>query len=697
MASDIDTSLLVAAPMLQDAIISKVAEPLINGVISCYVNSSRTTYKNWYYQSSYNASSATPVFTALPNPLTLSASGTICDVNGNDVIPYFYPYSETDDSTIERYYITVYDQLGKLQFTRSYFPFNVVPVASVIATTTSENNLLTNNRFWRNNYTSSALIVTPTTLGDVPTWNDGEWTYQYNTTLPNNLSFYYATLAPSQHDGFSMPDCNYVSQNLTVTETLQFKQFSQSLTPILTGDITPQYYLEWLCTGNSASTQRFVQFPLSYQLLSIGSTYLTFTIQSYNLNSAIPVEFSIYLYEFLGSDQVSAEPLLIGTIIPSATEWTKTVLDPYIVGNNNNLSISTGTSDSAYYIQIVPPLGSASFDVAFALPSAYLSTSYPTNDFATYDEIDAVVGTPRTGDIRTSINSFYPFGWVPMNDGTIGYNATVSTFVTTRNNVDTWPLYNLLWNAFGIYSTGTTTSGANPIAPMFDSIGTQVAYGPNIAGSSAVADFNAGKALSLTRSMGKVMLGTVPIDALLPATATIAGYTSVITAADSGGYLQLTTTNAINIFNGMPFTVSNENGVLPTGLSADTIYYAAVYSGNAMLVSPTFAQALAARETAAGNCIPWTSGGAGTGTNTLFAEPTGSIEGEYAHTQLTSELAAHTHPPQTGAFIYTGTGTGFGGGGSQFNPSGSETGVRGSSIAANVTQPGSFYNVFMKL
>src|SRR5271163_2202471 len=90
-----DINKLVAAPMLQDSFVDKDGTPMSGGTITCYHDNSRTTLKNWYYQS------GTPgayTYITLPNPLTLSAAGTICDINGVDTIPFFYPWSETDET-----------------------------------------------------------------------------------------------------------------------------------------------------------------------------------------------------------------------------------------------------------------------------------------------------------------------------------------------------------------------------------------------------------------------------------------------------------------------------------------------------------------------------------------------------------------------------------------------------------------------
>ena len=94
----INVDLLIAAPVLQDYLTDKDGTPMAGGTITCYQDNSRTTLKNWYYQS------GTPgnyTYIRLPNPLTLSAAGTICDINGVDTIPFFYPYSELDEAVVE--------------------------------------------------------------------------------------------------------------------------------------------------------------------------------------------------------------------------------------------------------------------------------------------------------------------------------------------------------------------------------------------------------------------------------------------------------------------------------------------------------------------------------------------------------------------------------------------------------------------
>jgi hypothetical protein len=348
-----------------------------------------------------------------------------------------------------------------------------------------------------------------------------------------------------------------------------------------------------------------------------------------------------------------------------------------VFNTDNGLILST-TSDDAWYLQIGVPTNTLT-NFNFTLPSIYLSSltlpaviPVPTNSFQTYDQIDTIINSWRTGDVRTSLNSFYYFGWLPMNNGCIGYKSTApSGFSLTRNNQDTWPLYNLIWQSFAAYSTGnSTSSGANLIAQMYTSAGVAVGYGPNVTTpTTAYADWLANKFISLTSMMCQVILGNVPSSALINA------YSTTFTATSN----VITTTNNVFYFNGMPITFTGT-----TTLSVNTIYYVSGFNGTTgFSVSTTFANALA-------GIIVTVASDSGT----VSISPAGTYEGEYAHTQLLSELAAHNHTLgnqiQTSGTAINGTGTGY----AIIN---SVTGTTGSSAPFNVTQPGTFYNMYIKL
>ncbi len=645
----IDPSLLIAAPILQDYFVDKTTgAPLSGGIVTLYQDNSRTTLKNWYYQS------GTPgnyTYIPLPNPATLSDVGTIEDGNGNDTIPFFYPYSELDNTTKQPYYITVDNSAGQRQFTRQNFPFN--PGTQTGNVNATNNNLIANNEFWRNIGSLNA-----TTLDNSLTFNGG--------------TLYYATIAPSQHDGFTdMSDIQFFKNANGSVDTLTFEKFVTNFpNQIIPDDVTPEFYLNINCSGTGAETLKYVQIPIQLHvdaLSGVTNCSATIAAMAETGNPTITID----LLQFLGTGVTSPAVSTLETIILS-NSWAKYTVT-FTMPSAQGAALGGG-GDDALYLQIGLPVATV-FDINIAKPGVFLALEPPTNDFQTYDEINSIISSPRTGDIRTSLNTFYPYGWVAMSGGTIG-NATSNG--TARANIDTWPLFELLWNAFHSYTSGST----NLLAQMVTSAGSNVAYG-----GSAIADFNANNAITLTKTMGQVILGTVPVSALLTT------YKTTFTASSSTGLL-LTTANAVNYFNGMPFFVSNTGGALPTGLTANTIYYVANFNGSTTFkVATSFANAMA------GTVIAFTN--AGSGTQTATAAYAGSYEGEYAHAQLIAEIAAHTHPGSVMPF-------------QAFNAGGGATAVvetpggvsgnyplsiasQGSGTPFNVTQPGVFYNIFMKL
>lgn len=642
------TSQLISAAVLQLPFISKVGQALTNGIVTFY-KSDMVTLKNIYYQSTSG------VYIAAPNPMTLSGAGTPVDVNGNDIILFYYPYSETDSNVFEPYFVTAYDQFGTLQFTRFNFPFVGEPSAAAIVATLE--NYVLNNRFWRNIGSLDASTLT------------NAWTTQYN----NSGTYYFATVAPDQHDGFSMPDFNYIKNvNGNCTETITFNTFAQTTTPILTGDVGPEYYLNHTCTADtSGSTLKVYQFPISFHLATLVGETFSFTIQGQSLNGGVANStVSFYIYQFCGTGATSPNPMFIGSKT-FTNSWTKYTITGATFAATTGLTLSA-SDDDAYYLQIALPTGSSNgiCDINFTLPSIYLSATLsdlPTNSFSTYDQIDTIINSPRTGDIRQSLNSFYYYGWVPLNDGTIG-NANSNA--TSRANQDTWPLYDLLWTSFSPYTSSTT----NTLAQMVNSAGSNVAYG-----ASAIADFNAGNAITLTKTMGKVLLGTVPTPAYLPSYgSSFTGSGTTITPA--GG-------SATGAFNGMPVYF-----IATSTLSIDKIYFVGNYTGTTFQVFLTFNDALTLTSAQSVDA----SGGF------AFAA-TGTFEGEYAHTQALSEMINHQHDPLSpmNTFIGQGSGTSLlgnlAGSGAQ-GSTGLVTGYPGSGQTAfNVTQPGVFLNMFMKL
>jgi hypothetical protein len=668
-----NVNLLVAAPMLQDSFVDKDGSPMSAGIITCYHDNSRTTLKNWYYQTSNGGKY---IYIALPNPLTLSAAGTICDINGVDTIPFFYPYDETNDAQRDPYYITIVNYEQTNQITRENFPF-LAPSGAGSTSVNSFNNLIINNGFWRN-VLPNATNITPFS----------SFTYDSTTlAIPLGDTNYTAVVAPSQHDGFRMPDIQYQQAILTGTNTVTFTPFPLGNSQPISGNIVPEYYLSHVCSAAGTSqTQKCYQFPISLHLNTVANLPFTFSIQAQNGGGTSPGEnvITIFLLQDTGTGGTAVPPIELITYSLNSI-WTEYTFSGFFPATSG-LNLGNG-ADDAWYLQVQMPLN-ISCTINFTKPSIYLTENIlPTNDFQTYDQVDTVINSPRTGDIRTSLNSFYYFGWLPMNDNTIGNNLSNATL---RANIDCWPLYNLLWNSFYQFSTGTGTSGANPIAQMYNSANTAVGYGVSITGSgSAISDWNANKALALTKAVGQVLTGTVPPSAFT------SNFTAVAHGTNSGGNLLIT---SFTNFTGSPVTFSNVGGALPTGLSPNTIYYAVVSTPAdrdiTWYVATSYANAMAKI------VIPYAD--SGSGTNRVSAGGLGISYGQYGHVQLEGELAAHNHPGSTDRWTTFNTLNGTVGSFRDYAVFGTpvtpvDVAIDGSNLPFNIMQPSTWYNLFIKL
>lgn len=655
----IQTSLLISAAMLQDYFVDNATGlAMANGTITMYQDNSRTTLKNWYYQT---GSPGNYTYITLPNPLTLSGVGTIQDGNGNDVIPFYYPYDESNPVvTPQAYYVVVVNSNGQSQFVRQNFPFITSSGFTPTGSSITNKNLIVNNVFWRNIGSLNATTLT-------------------NSTTINGGNIFYATLAPSQHDGFTMSDIQFYKNANGATDTLTFYEFvppsSGTTFPdqvFYPGDVTPEFYLNLNCTGAGSETTKYIQIPISLHVKSL-SGYPNSTVRLHAM--AVPGssngQITVGIFQYLGSGATSPITVPSQTIILGNSWQSYPINIP--MPSAANLTLGPG-GDDALYLQIGFPTADVC-NINIAKPSLYLSETIPDDDFDTYDEVNAIISSPRTGDLRTSVNTFSPFGWVPMNDGTIG---TVASAATCRANADTWPLFNLLWTLSKPYDSGSTF---NPICQLYTSGGGAANFG-----STAIGDFSGNNALALTRMFGKVLLGTAPSSSLLIAQKT------TFTASNSGGNLLVTTANTVNYFNGMPIVFTNTGGGLPGNLVANAVYYVATFNGtNTFGVATTFANALASV------FVPFSS--AGTGTNTVASAVTGSSEGEYGHVQLLSEIIDHTHTSAAGQEFIGGGASGIygaGGLGSIQPNTGGITNYPGQT-AFNVTQPGTFYNIYIKL
>lgn len=523
---------LVQGYVLQNYFVDKnTSEALDAGVITLYKDGERQILKNWYY---LDGAFPNYEFKKLPNPLTLSAIGTIVDDNGNNVIPFYYPFSEEDPSKREAYYITVDDKDGQRQFTVQDFP-SVNDERQDTLVPTYE-NILINNRFWRN--------IT----------NIGPTNQPITRDLTNETNL---VVCPAAHDGFHEPDMRFKKDITGGADSVTFKTFDAG-EGAFDGDIRPEYYLSHICTSQTAGDiGKYYQIPISLHLKTIDDVDATLTIWGRAGSVSENNKLTISIERFLGSASVGDSPFINIdnnelTLTPSFTKFTLRFKFPSTVG----LNLPSPTADDAYFLRIGLP-EALDFNVEFCLPSIYLSDTVPTNEFKTYDQTDSVINNFRTGDVRFSLN-FQNQGWIPVNGGSIGSSGSNAS---TRGDADTWPLYNLLWNSIGAFWQ-----------TFFDNAGAIVPKGT----TNALDDFNANKAMSLPISLGSVLAGANPsFGTTVEFTVNVT--TTTITSVDPGTD-QITLADIGTLSTGSPIIFSG--GSLPPPVVAGQTYYLRLVSGS---------------------------------------------------------------------------------------------------------------------
>lgn len=330
----INTSLLIAAPMLQDYFVDKSSgAPLAAGIVTCYQDNSRNTYKNWYYQT------GTPgnyTYTELPNPLTLSAVGTIQDGSGNDAIPFFYPYDENDESKAQPYYITVYNSGNVLQFSRQNFPF-IAPSSSSSADQ-SLINYIPNGQFLAHNN----LPAVGTTTNQVQNGVQQITTATHGGTVLSNNTSVVVAQGGSAGWYFIKP------QNSTDIDKITFTQLEQE-PATLSGN--PKYAITLSCSsssGNDTFKELRVRFNNVNRFAS-ATNYYTFSLSGIN-NNAGTVNVTLNYIKYFGSGGASSAPIenQISTFTLSNSQYG-IFNASFIFGSNSGYTIGTNNDD---YLEI---------------------------------------------------------------------------------------------------------------------------------------------------------------------------------------------------------------------------------------------------------------------------------------------------------------------------------------------------------
>ena len=558
--------------------------------------------------------------------------------------PIFWAFDSSNPN--DTYYIEVWSGLKGVNGSVLIWPFDGLTGSGAGGgggggtTALDVQNFVINGEFYRN---CGNLPIAPAT--SVPT---------FVTIAPSNNAGFVSD--PTNVNGPASPDIIFAKSNTSATDSLTFNDFNPiGLNDLPLNQPTPQQFVNYTCTSTTSNeTYKYIQFPLIKGLQNTSN--ITFSFQIYSNYISGNTNIQLFLRQFFGSGP-SASPdvkTFVGTLDTSVPgQWTlnkfTSIIVPSIAGQ-----VLSNCSNDALYLQIVFP-ATVQINMSFILPAMYIGPTVSTVDFHTLDFVDAIVNSPRTGDIRTSLNSFL-LGWVNMNDGTIG---DASSSATSRKNKDTFALFDLIWNVFNSNQT---------LAPMFTSGGTPTAYGVN-----SFTDFLNHNQIALTKNAGRVMAGALPVAA--SQTFTRSGNTLVV--ASSAGF-----------YTGMAVTVNVSGG----NLNAGTVYYAIVASLTTLSLATTTANALV------GTVIPLGAVPNGIITS-VNIETIGSFIGEEAHLQATNEVGIHAH----GFSVPFSNQSASRGGGNADTVTNQTpfTSTTNNNIAQNVPfniiQPTVYMNVFIKL
>lgn len=303
------------------------------------------------------------------------------------------------------------------------------------------------------------------------------------------------TLAPGAHSAFVPttnatagspgPDVIFAKNNTAATDQLKFFKFTLGTNPFST-DITPQYALQYQCTVLGANeSYKYIQFPICPKVENLSNTIVTITFWAI-WNGLGTSTIQVFLRQFYGDGTIqSPEQRTSYGIIPITNAWAQYTVTG-TTPNANGMTIGECNNDGLF-LQLQFPL-SQTTDITIAKPALYIGDKFPLMEFESMDQIDSLINSPRTGDVKTSFATAAPLGWVAMNDGSIG---SASSAATTRANIDTFPLFALLY--VGVSDTFAPVSGGRTA--------------PGNTYAAAVTDYAANKLLTLPLSLGRALAG----------------------------------------------------------------------------------------------------------------------------------------------------------------------------------------------
>lgn len=336
--------------------------PLINGVVTFYKDSARTILKNVF---ELTGAPGAPVYTALPNPMTLSGVGTPQDAMGNDILILYYPYEGTPDDgnenpAVELYYITVDAApippalTGVRQFTRELFP-NLA--SGEVTTANDQFNYIPNGQFLIHNNLPADPLHSPAYI-------DGE-IREATTDIAQGGWTFERSAGATTKDIVTFPEFDGYTGNPTAS---------------------PRFACNIACTNSGTNAFKYLGIKWrGVNTFSSASQSYNFYIEAKTQSGNANVQ--LYLIKYFGATGTAFTPVLIGTL--ALTNTYQKFNTSFIFGSNGAYEIGEGEEDTTY-VQIVAQLPATStFNYSFD-NAALISGSNQLAEFPVQTEADCL-------------------------------------------------------------------------------------------------------------------------------------------------------------------------------------------------------------------------------------------------------------------------------------------------------------------
>jgi hypothetical protein len=297
----------ITAPSLQEYFVDKDSGfPLAGGKVFFYSDVNRTTPKDVF---ELTGSPPNYSFSPLPNPVILSSVGTMMDNNGNDIIPYYFPFDANGNQ--ELYYIVVQSATGVPQFTREAWP----------NPQTGETPVTQNNFF---NYIPNGQFL-------------------LHTDLPNNELVAGSNVIAQGGWTFELP------LTLHSINTLQYIPINFTENP----SNSPRFYAQFTCGAAGLDTIKSVRIKWNdVNKFSATTDFFTFAFWA-RTDIDVPIAIDIIKYCGTTGSVVPPQEIFTDVITPAGQMYVYSFQFP----SNAGLVIDTVNNDDYIALDIFLPVG----------------------------------------------------------------------------------------------------------------------------------------------------------------------------------------------------------------------------------------------------------------------------------------------------------------------------------------------------